>query len=384
MGDLTQAASETIHNYKIVRSFCGEDYESERFKEANDSNVRKQLRMLRTSAMFTPALQFITFSTMAAMLFLVLYFRADATAGDIVAYIIAASLLPKPVRQLSEVTSTIQKGLAGAESIFAQLDEQPESDTGNFSTDKAKGHLLVSDLSFSYPGSDRLVLNNINFEAKPGQMVALVGRSGSGKSSLVNLIPRFYPYINGNILLDGMDIRDYRLGNLRQQIAIVSQQVSLFNDSIARNIAYGSSAMSSREAIIAAAKAAYADEFIQQLPNGYDTLIGENGVLLSGGQRQRLALARAILKDAAILILDEATSALDTESERHIQAALEAATTQRTTLVIAHRLSTIERADIILVMEHGCIIESGSHTELLARSGAYAKLHALQFHDQAV
>jgi subfamily B ATP-binding cassette protein MsbA len=380
MGDLTQVTSEAIQNYRIVRSFGGEEHESAKFRNANDDNTKKQLRMVRTSALFTPALQFITFSTMAVLLFLVLYLRADATAGDIVAYITAAGMLPKPIRQLSEVSATIQKGLAGAESIFAQLDEQPEPDNGAYHIDKAKGHLEVRDLSFTYPGSNEQVLDNISFSARPGQMIALVGRSGSGKSSLVNLIPRFYLYSQGSITLDAVDIREYRLANLRQHIALVSQHVLLFNDSIANNIAYGSVQVT-REAVIAAARAAYADEFISRLADGYDTLIGENGVLLSGGQRQRLALARAILKDAAILILDEATSALDTESERHIQAALEAATAQRTTLVIAHRLSTIEKADLILVMEQGRIVEAGRHAELIDSNGAYARLHAMQFRD---
>ncbi|MBP8821995.1 MAG: ATP-binding cassette domain-containing protein, partial [Brachymonas sp.] len=269
--------------------------------------------------------------------------------------------------------------LAGAESIFAQLDEMPENDSGTYSAEHVRGHLQVRQLNFTYPGAEHPVLQDIEFTAQPGQMIALVGRSGSGKSTLANLIPRFYPHTAGDILLDGVDVRDYTLKNLRQHIALVSQQISLFNDSIANNIAYGDLAGTPREAVIAAAKAAYADEFICRLPAGYDTLVGENGVLLSGGQRQRLAIARAILKNAPLLILDEATSALDTESERHIQAALETATAHRTTLVIAHRLSTIEKADLILVMDGGRIIERGRHSDLLAQNGAYAHLHSLQF-----
>lgn len=379
MGELTHVSSETIQNYRAVRSFGGENYETRRFQSASEDNTHKQLRMVRTGALFTPALQMVSFSAMAVVLFLVLYLRGDATAGDLVAYITAAGMLPKPIRQLSEVSSTIQKGLAGAESIFAQLDEMPENDSGTYSAEHVRGHLQVRQLNFTYPGAEHPVLQDIEFTAQPGQMIALVGRSGSGKSTLANLIPRFYPHTTGDILLDGVDVRDYTLKNLRQHIALVSQQISLFNDSIANNIAYGDLAGTPREAVIAAAKAAYADEFICKLPAGYDTLVGENGVLLSGGQRQRLAIARAILKNAPLLILDEATSALDTESERHIQAALETATAHRTTLVIAHRLSTIEKADLILVMDGGRIIERGRHSDLLAQNGAYAHLYSLQF-----
>ena len=379
MGELTHVSSETIQNYRAVRSFGGENYETRRFQSASEDNTHKQLRMVRTGALFTPALQMVSFSAMAVVLFLVLYLRGDATAGDLVAYITAAGMLPKPIRQLSEVSSTIQKGLAGAESIFAQLDEMPENDSGTYSAEHVRGHLQVRQLNFTYPGAEHPVLQDIEFTAQPGQMIALVGRSGSGKSTLANLIPRFYPHTTGDILLDGVDVRDYTLKNPRQPIALVSQQISLFNDSIANNIAYGDLAGTPREAVIAAAKAAYADEFICRLPAGYDTLVGENGVLLSGGQRQRLAIARAILKNAPLLILDEATSALDTESERHIQAALETATAHRTTLVIAHRLSTIEKADLILVMDGGRIIERGRHSDLLAQNGAYAHLYSLQF-----
>ena len=383
MGDLTHIASETIQGYRVVRSFGGERYESERFRIASEENTRKQLRMARTGATFTPALQLVTFSTMAVLLLLVLVMRGDSTAGDLVAYITAAGLLPKPIRQLSEVSATIQRGLAGAESIFEQLDETPEPDRGTVEQERITGRIEVRQLSFRYPGSDKLVLDDINFTIEPGQMVALVGRSGSGKSTLANLLPRFYQHDQGQILVDGLAVEDYALRNLRRHIALVTQQTSLFNDTVANNIAYGDLAGAPRDAIERAAEAAHAKEFIDLLPEGFDTLVGENGVLLSGGQRQRLAIARAILKDAPILILDEATSALDTESERHIQNALDRVMANRTTLVIAHRLSTIEKADVIMVMEHGSIIERGSHAELLAADGHYARLHAMQFREDS-
>jgi subfamily B ATP-binding cassette protein MsbA len=382
MGDLTHIASETIQGYRVVRSFGGEEYEAERFRVSSEANTDKQLRMARTSATFTPALQLATFGSMSVLLFLVLLLRGDASAGDLVAYITAAGMLPKPIRQLSEVSSTVQKGLAGAESIFAQLDEEPESDHGTVERERVSGRIEIRHLSFSYEGKSQRVLDDINLIIEPGQMVALVGRSGSGKSTLASLIPRFYHHEHGQILIDGVDVEEYTLRNLRRHIALVTQQTSLFNDSVANNIAYGDLAGFPRASIEKAAEAAYADEFIEKQPEGYDTLVGENGVLLSGGQRQRLAIARAILKDAPILILDEATSALDTESERHIQKALDRVMQNRTTLVIAHRLSTIEKADVIMVMDDGRIVERGSHTELLARNGHYARLYAMQFNEE--
>ena len=379
MGDVTHVASETIHGYRVVRSFGGEAYEQQRFWQASEANRSKQLKMVRTSAVYTPSLHLVIYSAMAVLMFLVLLLRGDSSAGDLIAYITLAGLLPKPIRQLSEVSSTIQKGVAGAESIFEQLDEAPEVDHGTEERERVSGRLEVRGLTFQYPGAEKTVLNNISFVAEPGQMVALVGRSGSGKSTLASLIPRFYHHELGQILLDDLDVEQYRLRNLRQHIALVTQHVTLFNDTVTNNIAYGDLAGAPLEAVRRAAQAAYAAEFIESLPQGYDTLVGENGVLLSGGQRQRLAIARALLKNAPILILDEATSALDTESERHIQGALDEVMKGRTTLVIAHRLSTIEKADLILVMDQGQIVERGSHAELLALNGYYARLHARDF-----
>ncbi|MCL1860027.1 MAG: lipid A export permease/ATP-binding protein MsbA [Proteobacteria bacterium] len=379
MGDVTHVASETIQGYRVVRGFGGEEYESARFRQASSDNTKKQLNMIKTVETYSPLLQLIIHTAMAGVLFLVLWLRGESTPGELVAYITAAGLLPKPIRQLSETNSTIQKGVAGAESIFEQIDEPTERDTGTVERERVEGSVTVRDLIFNYPGHEQRVLDGLNFEIAPGQMVALVGRSGSGKSTLASLIPRFYSYEQGQISIDGIDIADYTLRNLRRHIALVTQQVTLFNGTVAENIAYGELAAASRSEVERVAEAANAREFIVRLPQGFDTLIGENGVTLSGGQRQRLAIARALLKDAPILILDEATSSLDSESERHIQNALEHATHGRTTLVIAHRLSTIERADLVLVMDRGRIIERGTHTELLAVGGHYAKLHAMQF-----
>lgn len=381
MGDVTHVASETIQNYRVVRSFGGERYEQQRFLDSSTSNTDKQLRMIKTNAVYTPSLQLVIYVAMSVLLFLVLLLRGDSSPGDLVAYITLAGLLPKPIRQLSEVSSTIQKGVAGAESIFEQLDEVPENDSGTVELAQVSGQLEVRDLTFTYPNTENPVLENISFTAEKGQMVALVGRSGSGKSTLANLIPRFYEHQHGKILLDGTEVQDFTLANLRRHMALVTQQVSLFNDTVAKNIAYGDLADASIEEIKAASEAAYAAEFIERMPQGYDTIVGENGVLLSGGQRQRLAIARALLKNAPLLILDEATSALDTESERHIQAALDHAVQGRTTLVIAHRLSTIEKADLILVMDQGRIVERGNHQELLAQNGYYSRLHATQFQE---
>lgn len=384
MGDVTHVASELVVGHRVVRVFGGEDYENRRFEAASRDNFRQSMRMVRTGSINTPLLQLIVTAALAVMIFLALRLMSEASAGEFVAYLTAATLVPKPVRQLSEVSSNIQRGLTAAESIFEVLDEACESDSGTLEVERTQGRLEFRRLSFRYPGSERPVLSGIDFVAEPGQTVALVGHSGSGKSTLVNLIPRFHDHQEGQILLDGVEIAAYTLQSLRRQIAFVNQQVTLFNDTVANNIAYGGLAGASRAEIERAAREANALEFIQALPQGLDTPIGENGVKLSGGQRQRLAIARALLKDAPLLILDEATSALDTESERKIQQALETVMRGRTTLVIAHRLSTVENADLILVLDQGRIVERGRHADLLARDGVYAQLYRLQFRDAAV
>ena len=379
MGDITHVITEAISGHRVVRSYGGEEYEAERFRRASETSRSRSLKMTQTSAVYTPALQFVTYSVLAVVMFLVLWLRGSASVGELVSYITAACLVPKPIRQLSEVSATMQRGIAAAENLFQLLDEAPESDQGALEPERVSGLIEVRNLSFRYPGTKKQVLHDVSFTAEPGQMIALVGRSGSGKSTLVNLIPRFYDYATGQILLDGVEIKDYKLRNLRRHIALVTQQVTLFNDTVGNNIAYAGLADSSPDLIERAAEDAYASEFIACLPQRFDTKIGDNGVLLSGGQRQRIAIARALLKDAPVLILDEATSALDTESESYIQAALDRAVEGRTTLVIAHRLSTIEKADLILVMDQGRIVERGRHAELIAQGGHYAKLHAIGF-----
>ena len=382
MGDLTHVSSETINGYRVVRGFGGEEYEKERFSNASSKNTLQNLKMTKASAIHTPTLQLLVNSALAVLFFLVLWLKGDATTASLVSFVTAAALLPKPIRQLSEVNANIQKGIAAAESIFRMADETPEPDNGTYTTPKVKGRLEFKNVTFRYPNADKPALNNISFAVEPGQTIALVGRSGSGKTTLANLVPRFYNHGQGHILLDGTEIEDFALRNLRSHIALVDQNVALFNDTVSRNIAYGALESTDDADVKAAADAAYASEFIENMPKEFNTLIGEDGVLLSGGQRQRLAIARALLKDAPVLILDEATSALDTESERHIQAALEEVMKGRTTLVIAHRLSTIENADRILVMDKGQIVETGNHAELIAKGGHYAKLHKLQFKEE--
>jgi len=379
MGEMTHITSELVNGHRIVRSYGGEAYEKERFVRGSSYSRRQSLKMLTTNSLHNQLMQLVIAAALAFLMYMALFMMEQSSVGSFVGYLTAAFMLPRPFKQLSDSHNDIQLGIVAAESLFAVLDAKAEPDTGVYQTDHCKGVLEFKHVTFQYEKAGEPALVDINFKAEQGQTIALVGASGGGKSTLVNLVSRFYPYSQGKILLDGIDINDYTLGNLRQHIALVNQQVTLFNDTIANNIAYGALAGSSRQAVEQAATDAYVMEFVSNLEHGLDTEIGENGVKLSGGQRQRLALARALLKDAPLLILDEATSALDTESERYIQGALQKIMGKRTTLVIAHRLSTIEKADVILVMERGRIVERGSHSELLAKNGSYARLHAMQF-----
>lgn len=385
MGDITHVASESISGYRVVRTFGGEDYERDRFRDVSNRNLRQSLKMASTQAISVPVIQVLVAIAIAALVWTMLSpeIRGEMTTGQLVAFITAATTMAKPIRQTTSVHAKIQKGLAAAYDVFETMDEEPEQDTGTWAPARVDGGIEFDNVAFRYRDQLDDVLKEINLSIEPGQGVALVGRSGSGKSTLVSLLPRFYEYTGGDIRIDGHSLKEFSLRALRAQIALVNQNVVLFNDTVAANIAYGALRDCTREEIREAAEKAHALEFIDRMPEGMDTLIGDNGVMLSGGQRQRLAIARAILKDAPILILDEATSALDTESERHIQEALDTVMEGRTTLVIAHRLSTIEKADRILVMDNGQIVESGSHEDLLAAGGAYAQLHQVQFSEQA-
>jgi subfamily B ATP-binding cassette protein MsbA len=385
MGGIMHVLEEAIEAQKVVKIFGGQEYEKDRFTAANAYQRGVNMRGTVAGAALGPIIHICAAFALAVIISVALSQSTGetGTAGGFVSFITAMLLLLAPMKRLADVNSTVQRGIAAAESVFTLIDEAEETDDGTRDLGRARGEIRFENVGFRYTDTNRAALDHIDLVIRPGEIVALVGASGSGKTTLANLLPRFHACQEGRILIDGIDYRELTLASLRANIALVSQEVVLFNDTIAANIAYGAMAAASRERILDAARAAHALEYIDALPQGLDTPVGENGAKLSGGQRQRLAIARALLKDAPILILDEATSALDTESERAVQAALDVLMKDRTTLVIAHRLSTIEHADRIAVLSRGRIVEIGRHADLLEKNGAYAQLYRLQFAETA-
>ena len=373
VGELNHVSSEVFSGIRLVKSSVGEETANNKFIKVSDVTKRVSLKLAKVSSIYTPMMQMLVVMAMALVMYIVLLSRGTMEAAELIAYVTAAGLLPKPIRSLSAVHPQLLQAVVAAEEVFKHIDLDKEIDTGEIEGQELKGALSFNNVSFSYQGNDKSVLNNVSFKIPAGETLAVVGRSGGGKSTLVNLIPRFYEFTSGDITLDVVPINTYRLRFLRKNIATVSQQVTLFNDTIFANIAYGVENVRIAD-VEAAAVAANADEFIRELSDGYETLVGENGAMLSGGQRQRLAIARAILRDAKVLILDEATSALDNESEVKVQEALEKVMQGRTTIVIAHRLSTVEHADNIIVLDDGEIVEQGNHAELMENNALYSRM----------
>ncbi len=376
MGDVTKITEESVHGQRIVKVFGGQEHEKQHFADINQRNFRFNVRLVAVQAAGDNLTAYVVVLGVAAVMYLSF---TDLNAPSFIGFVTAMAMVLTPLKRLININAVVQRGITAAAGLFEILDEPGEKDTGTVEIGRARGDVEYRDVAFAYAPDKPPALRGVNLTLKAGTTVALVGQSGSGKSTIASLLPRFYEPDSGVVLLDGRDIRDYPLRDLRRQLSLVSQDVVLFDDSIAGNIAYGSLEKSPRAAIEAAAEAAYVAEFASELPEGLETRVGERGVMLSGGQRQRIAIARALLKDAPVLILDEATSALDTESERRVQAALGRLMQGRTTLVIAHRLSTIEKADLIVALRDGTIVEQGTHAELIAGGGYYATLHRMQF-----
>ncbi len=381
MGYITQVIDEAISGHKVVKLFGGQDYEKVRFDEEANRVRRHQMKQVSATAASAPIVQLIAAVALAVIVYYAMLQSSAAllSVGEFAAFVAGMLMLTAPLKRVTDINEYLQKGLAASESVFDLIDREPEPDHGTVAIGRARGEVRFEGVSFSYGDSGRPALDGIDLAIAPGETVALVGASGAGKTTLANLVPRFYQPTRGRVLLDKHDLETLSLASLRANIALVSQDVVLFNDTVAANIAYGMMKGAAERDIIAAAEAAHAMEFIREMPRGLATLVGENGLKLSGGQRQRIAIARALLKNAPVLVLDEATSALDTESERHVQAALETLMRGRTTIVIAHRLSTVEKADRIVALDRGRIAETGTHRELLARGGIYDKLYRIQF-----
>ena len=384
VGEVSQVTDEIIRGNSVVKAFGGYEYERDRLAEVDEGNRKQNLKLIRARAMGVAVTQVVFGFGIALVIFMAgrQSIEGVLSPGQFISFFSAMMLMLQPVRRITNVNATLQRGVAGADSLFMIMDENDEDDTGSQEIDRVRGHVRLENVKFSYGDDDGLVIDDVSVSIGAGKTLAIVGHSGSGKSTLASLLPRFYELDSGDILIDDVSIRDFTLNSLRGNISLVSQDVVLFNDTIRNNLAYGQLKAKSDEELMKAAEAAYILDFVKDLPDGLETVVGDRGVLLSGGQRQRIAIGRALLKNAPVLILDEATSALDTQSERRIQDALNVLMKDRTTLVIAHRLSTVEKADRIIVLDAGRVVESGTHAELVAEDGHYAALYRMQFSDE--
>jgi len=384
VGEVTQVTDEVLTGNRVVKIFGGHEYEMERLVEVDERNRKQNLKLIRSRALGVAVTQVIFGIGVSGVIYAagLESLNGNLSPGSFMSFFGAMMLMLQPLRRITNVNATLQRGIAAGDSLFAIIDEPDEVDSGTYTVDKVAGTVEFKNVSFSYREDKTPVLTNVSFKVAAGKSIAIVGHSGSGKSTLVSLVPRFYDHASGDILLDDTAVQDYDLASLRSNISLVSQDVILFNDTIANNLAYGQLKQCPRAELLQAAEAAHVIDFVKELPDGFDTIVGDRGILLSGGQRQRIAIGRALLKDAPVLILDEATSALDTKSERRIQEALAALMANRTTLIIAHRLSTVESADQIIVLDQGRIVESGTHKELLVAGGIYASLYRMQFSDE--